>query len=252
MTATLLIETHGEVALLRLNRPQRRNAINGALLDELTAALARLEADPAVRALVVTGNEQAFSAGQDLKEPEPVDFVERINAAFNRLEDFPKPTVAAIGGWCIAGGLELALTCDARIAGDGAKIGDWHARINSIGGAGATVRLVRLLGLAAAKELVLSGAVLEAAAAQRIGLVSAVVPSAELVVAAIERARGFCIGSPSTVSNAKRSMMAAADLALADALAFSLRAQAEVRAAQPASVTEQFKERRRDHRDKPE
>src|SRR6185437_15911477 len=109
--------------------------------------------------LVITGDAHAFSAGQDLKEPEPPGFAEEINAVFGVLEVFPKPTVAAISGWCIAGGLELALCCDMRVAAEDARIGDWHARINSIGGAGATVRLVRLVGLARAKELVFSGAV---------------------------------------------------------------------------------------------
>ncbi|MBM3573364.1 MAG: enoyl-CoA hydratase/isomerase family protein, partial [Alphaproteobacteria bacterium] len=113
---TILSETDGEITLIRLNRPQRRNALTVELLDALDRELDRIERDESARALVVTGNAQAFSAGQDLKEPEPPSFVPRINQVFNRIESFPKPTVAAIAGWCIAGGLELALVCDARIA----------------------------------------------------------------------------------------------------------------------------------------
>jgi len=243
---TILSETDGEITLIRLNRPQRRNALTVELLDALDRELDRIERDESARALVVTGNAQAFSAGQDLKEPEPPSFVPRINQVFNRIESFPKPTVAAIAGWCIAGGLELALVCDARIAARGARIGDWHARINSIGGAGAAVRLVRLLGLARATELVLSGVALDAEAALAIGLVNAVVPEPDLVFAAVERARGFCVGGAQTVRQAKRALKAAADLALADALAFSLERQAELRQAMSASFTDQFAQRQRD------
>ena len=246
MSDTVLTETDGEIALIRLNRPQRRNALTVELLDALARELDRIERDESVRALVITGNAQAFSAGQDLKEPEPPSFVQRINQVFNRIDDFSKPTVAAIAGWCIAGGLELALVCNARIAARGARIGDWHARINSIGGAGATVRLVRLLGLARATELVLSGVALDAEAAMAIGLVNAVVPAPDLIPAAIERARGFCVGNAQTVRQAKRALKAASDLALADALAFSLERQAELRQTMSASFTDQFAQRPRD------
>ena len=236
------LETHtvDGVLLVRLMRPRRRNAINAAMLAELGEVLALARADDAVRALVITGNDQAFSAGQDLKEEEPPTFTDDINKVFNTLEDLPKPTVAAIEGWCIAGGLELALACDIRVAGEGAQIGDWHANINSIGGAGATVRLVRLLGPARAKELVFSGAALGAEAALAIGLVNHVYASAELVEKAVELARGLCVGNPITVDYAKRSMNAAADLPLGEALAFSLQCQDEVRAALDEPYTEGF------------
>ena len=133
--------------------------------------LEQAESNDEVRAVVITGNEQAFSAGQDLKEEEPPSYLDTINAVFGRLEALPKPTIAAINGWCIAGGLELALCCDLRVCGEAAKIGDWHARINSIGGAGATVRLVRTIGLTRAKELVFSARVVDAREAVELGLV---------------------------------------------------------------------------------
>lgn len=237
---TLLTEHHDDVLLLRLNRPRRRNAINMDLLRELGTVLREAESDAATRAIVITGDAQAFCAGQDLKEAEPPDFVPEINAIFDRLEALSKPTVAAIDGWCLAGGLELALTCDMRVCSDTAKIGDWHANINSIGGAGATVRLVRLLGLARAKELVFTGAVLEAEQARHIGLVTHVHPVGELVEKAIEHARSLCTGDPLTVRYAKQSMHAAADLPHAEALAFSLKCQETVRAVLDENYTDSF------------
>ena len=237
---TIITERHDEILLIRLSRPRQRNALSTQLLEELASVIDTAENDNAVRAVVLTGNEQAFSAGQDLKEVEPPNYIELINSTFGRLEAMSKPTLAAIDGWCIAGGFELALCCDIRICGTGAKIGDWHARINSIGGAGATVRLVRTIGLARAKELVFSGAALEPPAALAAGLVSHVFPSAELLGSAIALAKSFSVGSAVTVGGAKKSLNAAADMNLVDALAFSLQCQSAVRDAQSKSYREQF------------
>ncbi len=237
---TLITEQRDEVFLVRFNRPERRNALNLLLLRELACVLEQVDADDKIRALVVTGNEQAFSAGQDLKEDEPQNYVSTINSVCSRLEMLPKPTIAAIGGWCIAGGLEVALCCDVRICADTAKIGDWHARINSIGGAGATVRLVRTVGLAKAKELVFSGNALDAEAARAAGLVSHIFPRGGLIEGAIGLAKAFCIGSPATVRYAKQSLNAAADLCLGDALAYSLLCQRAVRDAHKGSYVERY------------
>lgn len=236
----LVQERCGEVLLLRLDRPKRRNAINMALLGELRHAIEAARSDEGVRALVVTGSAEAFSAGQDTKEAEPPGFAAEINTVFAALEALPKPTVAAICGWCIAGGLELALCCDMRIAAEDARIGDWHARINSIGGAGATVRLVRLLGLARAKELVFGGAVLSGVAARNFGLVSHVYPPDAVVERAIEHARALCVADALTVGYAKRALNAAADLALEESLAYALRCQAAVREAHAGAYAERF------------
>lgn len=227
---TLLTDVHDPVLLVRLNRPQRRNAITMQMLEELQDLLRKAGNDPAIRALVFTGDDKAFCSGQDLKEPEPPHFEDMINAVFNELEAFPKPTIAAMDGWCLAGGLELALACDVRVCSNRARIGDRHANIESIGGAGATVRLVRLLGPARAKDLVFSGAVLASEEARAIGLVDAVHDPSELIDKAIERARGYCVATARTVRFAKQSMNAAADLALDAALAFSRLCQAHVRA----------------------
>lgn len=237
---TVITERHDEVLLIRLNRPRQRNALSTKLLEELASAIDAAENDNTVRAIVLIGNEQAFSAGQDLKEVEPPNYVGLINSTFGRLEAMSKPTLAAIDGWCIAGGFELALCCDVRVCGAGAKIGDWHARINSIGGAGATVRLVRTIGLARAKELVFSGAALEAPAALAAGIVSHIFPSAELLGSAITLAKSFCVGSATTVGYGKKALNAAADLSLAEALAFSLQCQRAVRDAHATSYSEQF------------
>jgi enoyl-CoA hydratase/carnithine racemase len=222
---TVITDRHDEILLIRLNRPRQRNALSTKLLEELASVIDAAENDRAVRAVVLTGNEQSFSAGQDLKEVEPPTYLERINSTFGRLEAMSKPTLAAIDGWCIAGGFELALCCDIRVCGAGAKIGDWHARINSIGGAGATVRLVRTIGLARAKELVFSGAALEAPAALDAGLVSHVFPSGELQGSAIALAKSFCVGSATTVSYAKKSLNAAADLSLAASAPCAMRSR---------------------------
>lgn len=239
ISGTLLVERRDTIALVRLNRAVRRNAINLALVRDLASVLSDLESDDEVRALVITGSEQAFSAGQDLKEAESPEFVPELNAALGMLESFAKPTVAAIDGWCLAGGLELALACDLRVCSARAKIGDWHARINSIGGAGATVRLVRLLGLARAKELVFTGVALEGEAARSIGLVSHVFPE-ELVDRAVEFARSLCTGLPITVQYAKQALNAAADLDLAAALTFAQECQHAVREAQGVSYADRF------------
>jgi methylglutaconyl-CoA hydratase len=236
---TLHTDLRGEVLLVRLNRPERRNAINMQMLHELRAVLREVEGGSA-RSLVITGDERAFCAGQDLKEEEPPDYVAEINDAFNRLEAVPVPTVAAIDGWCLAGGLELALACDIRVATPEARIGDWHARINSIGGAGATVRLVRLLGPARAKELVFSGAALEGEQARAFGLVSYCYPRALLLEKSIDLARSLCTADPLTLEYAKRSLNAAADLPLAEALSFAALCQERVRLALDAAYAARF------------
>lgn len=227
---TLTTENRDAVTLVRFARSRRRNAINMALLKELDEVLRGVELDESVRALVLTGDERAFSAGQDLKEPEPPDFVATINAVFDRLEALPVPTIAAVDGACVAGGLELALACDMRVASEDAQIGDRHAPIGSIGGAGATVRLTRLLGPARAKELVFTGMVLSGPQARDLGLVSYAYPSAELIERAVEHARSMCAGDRLTIAHAKRSIGAAVDLSRSEASSFALVCQENLRA----------------------
>ncbi len=228
--AGLEIEDRDDVRVLRINRPRRRNALSPALIAALRVEVERLERDGEVRAVVITGDDTAFSSGADLKEEEPPLYTEEINAAFTRLEALSKPTIAAISGWCIAGGLELAMACDLRVATRDAQIGDWHVKINSIGGAGATVRLVRLIGLPAAKDLVFTGRAVGGDEALRLGLVDRVCEPREQLDAALELAREIAAHNPVTVAHAKRSLNTVADLGLHAALEHSLALQREVRA----------------------
>lgn len=224
----IAIERADGVLLIRLNRPDRMNALNATLIRELASVLAEAERDDAVRALVLTGNERAFSAGADLKETAPPHWEDEINAVFNTLENLSKPTIAAIRGWCIAGGLELAMACDLRVAATDTKIGDWHVKIDSIGGAGATVRLPRLVGLARAKELVYTGAAVDGEEAYRIGLANRVCRADDVVETALALAHEIIEQNPVTLAHAKRALQLGADLDLHHALQASLRVQGEL------------------------
>jgi enoyl-CoA hydratase/carnithine racemase len=224
----IAVDHDGELAVIRLARPRQMNALNAQLIRELTEAVQDLESDDAVRVVVITGDDRAFSAGADLKETPPPDWEEEINAAFDRLETLSKPTIAAIRGWCIAGGLELAMSCDLRVAADDAKIGDWHVKIRSIGGAGATVRLPRLVGLSRAKELVFTGAAIDGGEAHRIGLVNRVCPSEDVLAHARALAREIAGGDAVTIAYAKQALQGGADLDLPAAHELSLRLQHEL------------------------
>jgi enoyl-CoA hydratase len=225
---TIAVELADSVALVRLDRPDRMNALSATLVRELGSVVAEAERDDAVHVLVITGDERAFSAGADLKETAPPLSEEEINSVFNGLENLPKPTIAAIRGWCIAGGLELALACDLRVAATDAKIGDWHVKIDSIGGAGATVRLARLVGLARAKELVYTGAAVNGEAAYRIGLVNRVCSADDVVETALVLGREIAEHNPVTLAHAKRALRLGADLDLCHALEVSLQVQGEL------------------------
>lgn len=221
----IAVDREAEVAVVRLDRPGQMNALNAQLVRELASVVEELDGDDAVRVVVITGDERAFSAGADLKEAPPPRWEEEINAAFDRLETLSKPTIAAIRGWCIAGGLELAMACDLRVAADDAKIGDWHVKIKSIGGAGATVRLPRLVGLARAKELVYTGAAIDGVEAHRIGLVNRVCPSEDVEAHARALARDLAQGDAPTLAHAKQSLQRGMDLELPRALEYSLELQ---------------------------
>lgn len=203
---TLAVSGEDAVATIAIQRPKRRNALNMEALQELKTALAALEADASIKAIIITGDKTAFSSGQDIKEPEPPDYLQAFNATMRAIENFPKPVVAAISGWCIAGGLEMAMCCDQRIATPDARIGDFHVRINSIGGGGATVRLPRLIGMAAAKRLVFTGDVVDGEAALAIGLVDEVRSQEELLAAAGRLALRLVPADPRTFAAAKRSL----------------------------------------------
>lgn len=183
----------GIVAKVTLNRPEVRNAINIEMVEDLGRVLDALAEDPEARAIVLTGaGEKAFAAGADiaqLKERGAQDALRRINAAlFRRLEDHPLPSIAAIRGYALGGGCELAMACDIRIAGAGAKLGQPEVGLGIIAGAGAIQRLPKLVGLGRAKELLFTGRIIDAAEAERIGLVNRVVEDEAVLDAALETA----------------------------------------------------------------
>ncbi|MFO0722568.1 MAG: enoyl-CoA hydratase-related protein [Myxococcota bacterium] len=170
----------GLIATITLNRPEVRNAINRAMIDDLGRALDQLVAEPALRAIVFTGaGGKAFAAGADISELKTrgvAEALQRINAAlFRRVEEIAVPTIAAIDGFALGGGCELAMACDIRIAGRSSKLGQPEVALGIIPGAGAIQRLPRLVGFGRAKELIFTGRILDAAEAERIGLINKVV-----------------------------------------------------------------------------
>src|SRR5215831_3352709 len=188
---TLIVERDGPVATVTLNRPKVLNALNQRTIDELDRAIAELDADVDVRAIVLTGaGEKAFVAGADINElatQSPVsgrDVARRGQAVFARIEQLGKPVIAAIGGFALGGGCELAMACTFRVAADTAKLGQPEVNLGLIPGYAGTQRLARLVGRGRALELILSGAPIAADEAHRIGLVHRVVPAADLMPAA--------------------------------------------------------------------
>ena len=171
------------IATITLNRPENLNAVNVAMRNEIIEAVKDADRDHEIRALIITGGTKVFCAGADIKDPPtPKTLWDKISTRrnysyFTIIEDMGKPVIAAIAGYCLGGGLELACSCDIRIAAENAKIGDAHSRIGLIGGAGATQKLPRLIGVAKAKEMIFSGEPIDAVEAERIGLVNKVVPT---------------------------------------------------------------------------
>ncbi len=182
------LERDGALAVVTLNRPERRNALDKAMIDALHGVLDALAEDDTVGAMLLTGaGDKAFAAGADiaqLRDRRRREALQSINSRlFQRLEETPYPTVAAIRGFCLGGGSELALACDLRVAGDTAKFGQPEVSLGIVPGAGATYRLPRVVGAAKARELIFTGRILDAAEALKIGLVNHVYPDAEVVAA---------------------------------------------------------------------
>ena len=211
--STVVVERDGRVAWLTLNRPEAANALSRALVADLRTALVALHAETPPPVLVVTGGgDKAFCAGADLKERRAMSldetraFLVDLNATVDALAAYPQPVVAAINGAAFGGGLELALACDLRVAADGAKLGLPEVRLGIIPGAGGTQRLARACGIAVAKELILTGRTIDAARAVALGLVSAMVPPAELRAEAARWAAELASAGPLAVAEAKRAI----------------------------------------------
>jgi len=212
-TIRVAVEDDG-IATLTLARPEVRNAINLEMVEEVSAALDRLSLDPAVRVLLLLGEGRSFAGGADigqLRERRALDALRAINAGmFQRVEDFPHPVIAAIEGFALGGGCELAMACDIRIAGETARLGFPEVGLGIFPAAGGTWRLPRLVGLGKAKELVFTGRILTAAEANEIGLVEHVVPEGDAALHARVLAREIAKNGSLAVRIAKAALNAIA------------------------------------------
>jgi enoyl-CoA hydratase/carnithine racemase len=211
---TLIVETAEAVTLIRLNRPSALNALNKQLMDELSSALDAAEADAAVRCIVITGSERAFAAGADIKEMAPKTYASAfaedfITANWERVASCRKPVIAAVAGYALGGGCEVAMMCDFIIAADNAKFGQPEITLAVSPGAGGTQRLTRFVGKAKAMDMVLTGRMMDAAEAERCSLVSRVVPLAELMPTVLEAARKIAGLSANAVMLTKEMVNAA-------------------------------------------
>jgi enoyl-CoA hydratase len=225
----ILVERDEErrVALLRFNRPKQLNALNGQVMDELCSALEALDRDDAIRVLVVTGNERAFAAGADIGEmanASPIDML-RTNriAQWDRVRRIGKPVIAAVAGWCLGGGCELAMALDLILAAESARFGQPEINLGVIPGAGGTQRLTRAVGKSVAMEMILTGEPIEAREAHRLGLVARVVPNELLVEDALALAAKIATKSPLALRMAKEAVNAAYEMSLTDGLAHERR-----------------------------
>ena len=223
----IIVETRGKIGIIRLNRPQALNALNAALIAELTQAVAAFEADAGIACLVVTGSEEAFAAGADIKEMADKSYMDAFLGDFaanwDALSRARKPTVAAVAGFALGGGCELAMMCDVVIAADNAKFGQPEIKLGVIPGIGGTQRLTRAVGKAKAMDLCLTGRMMDAAEAERSGLVARVVPAASLMGEAIKVAETIASMSLPTLMIAKESVNRAFETTLTEGMRFERR-----------------------------
>jgi enoyl-CoA hydratase len=220
---SILTEIRGRVGLITLNRPQALNALNPVLLTELMEALAAFDADEGIGAMVITGSERAFAAGADIKEMAEASMMDMMKGGFVELFDgirgIGKPVIAAVSGFALGGGCELALSCDMLIASETAKFGLPEVTLGVIPGAGGTQRLTHALGKALAMEVILNNRTLSAAEALQHGLVNRVVPVERLLDEALALAAEVAARAPVAVRHAKQAVHAAFELSLAEGLA---------------------------------
>jgi enoyl-CoA hydratase len=224
----ILVETRDRVGLIRLNRPKALNALSDALMDELGAALLAFDADDGVGAIVITGNEKAFAAGADIGAMSSWSYMDvfksdYITRNWETLKRIRKPVIAAVSGFALGGGCELAMMCDIIIAADSAKFGQPEIKLGIIPGAGGTQRLPRAVGKAKAMDLVLTARMMDAAEAERAGLVSRVVPGESLLDEALKAAASIAAFSLPAVMMAKEAVNRAYELPLAEGVLFERR-----------------------------
>ncbi len=216
----ILTETRGPVALITLNRPKALNALCDQLMGELGQALLAYDADPAIAAIIITGSEKAFAAGADIKEMQgrtyPAVVLQDFIAPWETVLRVKKPVIAAVAGFALGGGCELAMMCDMIIAADTAKFGQPEINLGVIPGAGGTQRLTRAIGKAKAMDLVLTARMMDAVEAERSGLVARVVPAAELLAEALKVGEKLAPLSATTLAIAKDSVNAAFETTLTE------------------------------------
>jgi len=224
---TILVEKKGAVTLVTLNRPQALNALNSIVLKELIDAFAAYDADDNQRCLVLTGSEKAFAAGADIREMQPKSYIdvylEDFFAGWDAMLRIRKPVVAAVGGYALGGGCELAMMCDFIIAADTAKFGQPEITLGVMPGMGGSQRLTRFVGKAKAMDMCLTGRMMDAAEAERSGLVSRVVPAGELVEEALKAAAKIAAFSLPAVMMTKEAVNRSYETTLAEGLRFERR-----------------------------
>ena len=225
---TILSETHDGVGLIRLDRPKALNALNSTLMTELIGALNAFDADELVGAIVITGNERAFAAGADIKEMAEASAVDMLKmdaiSIYDGIGEIKKPVIAAVSGWCLGGGNELALSCDMIVASESAHFGQPEINIGVIPGAGGTQRLTRAVGKAIAMEMVLNNRTLSAEEALQYGLVNRVVSVERYLDEALELASEIATRAPLAIQMGKEAVNHAFESFLEDGLADERRA----------------------------
>jgi enoyl-CoA hydratase len=223
----ILVETRGRVGLIRLNRPQALNALNKALMAELTQAIEAFDADEKIGCMLIAGSDKAFAAGADIKEMADKSFIDAYLGDFvsnwNAAAHSRKPIVAAVAGFALGGGCELAMQCDIVIAADTAKFGQPEIKLGVVPGIGGTQRLALAVGKAKAMDLILTGRMMDAAEAEKSGLVARVVPAASLMDEAMKVAETVANMSLPAVLAAKEAVNRAFESGLSEGIAFERR-----------------------------
>jgi len=223
----IIVETRGKVGLIRLNRPQALNALNRTLVGEVTKAIEAFEADANIGCMVITGSDKAFAAGADIKEMADKTFADAFlgdfAASWDRAATARKPIIAAVAGFALGGGCELAMQCDLIIAADNAKFGQPEIKLGVIPGIGGTQRLTRAVGKAKAMDLILTGRMMDAQEAEHAGLVARIVPLASLLEEAIKIAETIASMSLPSVLAAKEAVNRSFETSLAEGIRFERR-----------------------------
>jgi enoyl-CoA hydratase len=226
--ANILVERRGAVGIITLNRPQALNALNAALISEMGIAFDDLEGDPAIGAIVLTGSEKAFAAGADIKEMADKTYMQAyredfITLGWERVGQCRKPVIAAVAGFALGGGCEVAMMCDIVIAAENARFGQPEINLGTMPGAGGTQRLPRFIGKAKAMDLCLTGRMMDAAEAERAGLVSRIVPPEQLLDEALAVAERIAAMSQPIAMMAKEAVNRAFETTLAEGVRFERR-----------------------------